>query len=361
MHTALIVGTGLIGTSVALALRAEGVDTYLADLDGRALRSAAAHSGGKTEPPAGEVDVAVIAVPPDRVGGVLSALQKNGAAHAYTDVSSVKSRPIADALAQGCDLATFVGGHPMSGREKSGPLAAHADLFRGRPWVLTPTEDTEPAVLNQALELVALCGATPVVADAGEHDRAVALVSHAPHLLASLLAAQMSGADDFTLRLCGQGLRDQTRIAAGDPDLWAGILAANAGAVADVLERVGLEAGAAAAALRTAAVDAAEGPAQDGMDALRSLLHRGVQGQSRIPRHASANRATATMSVTVSDRPGELGRLFSDVAAAGVSIVDVTMDHPLEGPVATAELVVDAEVSRRLAADLAGRGWTLRW
>src|SRR3954470_16488122 len=107
MRTALIAGTGLIGTSVALALRAEGVDTYLSDIDARALRSAAAHSGGRTEPPPGEVDVAVIAVPPDRVGGVLADLQKRGAARAYTDVASVKSQPISGALANGCDLASF--------------------------------------------------------------------------------------------------------------------------------------------------------------------------------------------------------------------------------------------------------------
>ena len=91
----------------------------------------------------------------------------------------------------GGDLASYLGTHPMSGREQSGPLAATADLFEGRPWVLTPTPETDTEVLNLALELVALCRAVPVVMDADAHDRAVALVSHTPQLLSSMVAARL--------------------------------------------------------------------------------------------------------------------------------------------------------------------------
>ncbi len=105
----------------------------------------------------------------------------------------------------------------MAGRERSGPLAATADLFEGRPWVLTPTPGTDTEVLNLALELVALCGAVPVVMDADAHDRAVALVSHTPQLLSSLVAARLEHAEEAAVRLCGQGIRDVTRIAGSEP------------------------------------------------------------------------------------------------------------------------------------------------
>ncbi|SDU45171.1 prephenate dehydrogenase [Amycolatopsis keratiniphila] len=284
VRTALVVGTGLIGTSVALALREKGTAIRLSDVDADALRLAEELGAGR-EWTGATVDLAVLAVPPHLVGDRLAWLQKEGAARAYTDVASVKAGPIADAERLGCDLTSFVPGHPLAGRERSGPAAAQADLFLGRPWALCPRPETDPGALGLVRELVSLCGAEVVTVPADDHDAAVALVSHAPHVAASAVAAALTGGDDVALSLAGQGLRDVTRIAAGDPGLWRRILAGNAVPVAAVLDRIAAELAGAASALRA------------GEHAgVTDLLRRGVEGHARIPgkhgtgRHAEARR-----------------------------------------------------------------------
>jgi prephenate dehydrogenase len=269
----LVVGTGLLGTSVALALRSAGAEVWLTDRDLRAVRLAVDRGAGTQGPPPQPVDLCVLAVPPGAVAEVLYAAQGAGYAAAYTDVASVKAVPLREAAERGCDLSAFVGGHPMAGAERSGPEAARADLFTGRPWVLTPTPATSPAALGAARALALACGAEPVALSADEHDRAVAVVSHVPHLLAALAAARLADAPAALVALAGQGVRDVTRVAASDPDLWAGILAANAGLVADVLDAVAADLAGVAAALR---------PPLD-PDAVRDLLVRGRTGRARIP------------------------------------------------------------------------------
>ncbi|MFI9452336.1 prephenate dehydrogenase [Amycolatopsis sp. NPDC052450] len=271
IEKALVVGTGLIGTSAALSLREKGVTVHLSDIDAHAVRLARELGAGR-EWTGEEVDLAVIAVPPHLVGERLAELQKRGAARTYTDVASVKIDPIADAERLGCDLTSYVPGHPLAGRERSGPGAARADLFRGRPWALCPGAETGADAVRRTKELVVLCGAEVVTVGAAEHDAAVALVSHAPHVAASAVAASLRSGDDVALRLAGQGLRDVTRIAAGNPLLWRKILEGNAVPVAAVLERIAADLAATASALRS-------GDLEDVTD----LLRRGVDGHARIP------------------------------------------------------------------------------
>ncbi|MFD5760154.1 prephenate dehydrogenase/arogenate dehydrogenase family protein, partial [Streptomyces sp. NPDC127044] len=195
MRTALVIGTGLIGTSAALALSQRGVVVHLTDHDPEQARTAAALGAGTDEAPGGPVDLAIVAAPPAHVAATLADAMRRGVARGYLDVASVKGGPRRELEALGLDLSAYIGSHPMSGREKSGPLAATGDLFEGRPWVLTPTRDTDTEVLNLALELVSHCRAVPVVMDADAHDRAVALVSHMPHLVSSMVAARLENAE----------------------------------------------------------------------------------------------------------------------------------------------------------------------
>ncbi|MFI6306038.1 prephenate dehydrogenase [Amycolatopsis thailandensis] len=270
IEKALVVGTGLIGTSAALALRAKGVEVCLSDIDEQAVALARELGAGR-EWSGEEVDLALLAVPPHLVGERLAELQKQGAARVYTDVASVKAGPIADAERLGCDLTSYVPGHPLAGRERSGPSAARAELFDGRAWALCPGPGTGADAMRLVRELVSLCGAKAVTVGADEHDTAVALVSHAPHVAASAVAASLASGDDVAISLAGQGLRDVTRIAAGNPLLWQRILAGNAVAVAEVLDRVAADLAAAATALRSGE-----------LDDLTDLLRRGVDGQARI-------------------------------------------------------------------------------
>jgi prephenate dehydrogenase len=360
MRTAIVIGTGLIGTSVALALNRRGIDVYLRDRDEQAARTAAALGAGSVDPPPSRVDLAIVAVPPVYIAPTLRAAQSEELAEAYTDVASVKAAPQRSTAFHGVDGVTYIGGHPLAGAEKSGPLAARDDLFEGRPWVLTPTAETGRAALNRALEMVSLCGAVPVVMDAIEHDRAVALISHAPHLVSALMAARLEHAVEDATRIAGTGVRDVTRIAAGDPGLWEEILTANAAQVADVLDEYGADLARAVAALR--ALDAADPQKQAaGREDLVELLRRGNAGQARIPgKHGAPRAMYASVPVVISDAPGELARLFAATGAVGVNIEDLTIEHSPGKQVGLVTLLVAPGAADSLALRLAERGWTVQ-
>lgn len=278
----VVVGTGLIGTSIGLALRARDIDVRLRDRNLTAARRAATLGAGRLlrdgDPRA---DVCVIAVPPHVSPATLAAAQRHRLAATYTDVASAKLGVIAAAGRLDCDLDSYVPGHPMAGGERSGPDAARADLFVDRPWVLCPTP-ARPAALAAVCDLVRLCGGQPAIVEAGAHDRIMAEVSHVPHLVASAVAARFATADDAVLSLVGTGVRDLTRIAAGSPTLWTEIIEHNAGAVADVLAVVADELHTAAACLR----DARSG--RPGLATVTELLRRGCVGRRRMDTAADA-------------------------------------------------------------------------
>ncbi|OUC91827.1 prephenate dehydrogenase [Streptosporangium minutum] len=270
-----VLGTGVIGTSIALALRRAGIHVALSDQDVGSLATAECMGAGIAlmpgDPPA---DLVVIATPPSTVVSVLRDAQARGLGAVYTDVASTKARISAEAELAGCDLTSYVPGHPMAGRELSGPHAAHADLFAGRPWALCPHPATSPEAVRVVAEMVAVCGGAARILAPDAHDRVVAAVSHAPHLVSAALAARFAGADATTLSLVGRGLQDTTRIATGAPGLWCDILEQNAESVATVLEAVVRDLTEAASALRRS------DRARSG--ALADLLTRGNRGREHI-------------------------------------------------------------------------------
>ncbi|MFF9313580.1 prephenate dehydrogenase [Streptomyces sp. NPDC014748] len=360
MRTALVIGTGLIGTSAALALTARGVTVHLADHDPGQARTAAALGAGTDEAPDGPVDLAIVAAPPAYVADVLADAMRRGVARGYLDVASVKGGPRRELQALGLDLTGYIGTHPMSGREKSGPLAASADLFEGRPWVLTPTRDTDTEVLNLALELVSHCRAVPVVMDADAHDRAVALVSHMPHLVSSMVAARLEHAEEAAVRLCGQGIRDVTRIAASDPRMWIDILSANPGPVADLLSDVAADLEEAVRSLR-ALQSADQDERREGVAGIEDVLRRGNAGQVRVPgKHGAAPRAYEAVVVLIDDQPGQLARIFADAGLAGVNIEDVRIEHATGQQAGLVQLLVEPKAAPVLTAALRERGWSVR-
>ncbi len=349
----VIIGTGLIGTSIALALRSRGAEVWLADSDLAAARLAADLGAGALLPDelAEPADIAVIAVPPAAVAASLAQAQARGLARCYTDVASVKQLPAAQAAERGCDLASYVPGHPLAGREKHGPAAARADLFLGRTWALCPLPQTSPEAAETVTALVRACGAVPVRTDAASHDRWVALISHAPHLVSAAMAARLETAPPQALDLAGQGLRDVTRIAAGDTGLWTQILIANAAPVAEVLAAV-------AADLAEAARMLADG---EGSKSVAGLLDRGQAGAARIPgKHGGAPGEFTVVQVVIADQPGELARLFRATGAAGVNIEDVRIEHSPGLPVGVAELSVRPGQVATLLEALETGGWPVR-
>ncbi len=367
----LIVGAGLIGTSVALALRAKGADVFLSDFDPAVARLAADLGAGVVVPDLrdakGIADVAVLAMPPAYVGQELLSAQDCAVADVYTDVASVKVLPVAHARELGCDLDTYVPAHPLAGRERQGPAAARADLFLGRTWALCPLPETSPDAVAAVTALAVGCGAIPVTTDPVTHDRWVALVSHAPHLVAVAMAARLapSAVPGAALKLAGQGLRDVTRIAAGDTALWAQILSANAGPVAEVVAAVAEDLAAAARSLApagTAGVSTAGvSTAGAGSGGVAALLDQGRAGVGRIPgKHGGQPRNFSVVQVVIADRPGELARLFNAAGAAGVNIEDIRLDHSPGLPVGVAELSIRPDQAGTLLDAMEAGGWPVR-
>ena len=356
-RTAVVVGSGLIGTSIALALSERGTDVWLSDTDQTAARLAAELGAGKVldadGAPGGPADIAVLAVPPAAVARSLAAAQRRSLARCYTDVASVKELPLREARGLGCDLATFVPGHPMSGRERSGPAAARSDLFAGQPWVLCPADRTEAGCVEAVTGMALACGAQPVEMSAADHDRWVALISHVPHLVAGAMAAQCGEAPAAALALAGPGLRDVTRIAAGKVGLWTEILAANAVPVREIVLAVAGQLDAAAEVL--AAVAAGD---DDAVKQLTAVLEAGRDGAGKIPgKQGGPALDYVAVQVVVGDRPGELARLFAAAGAAGINIEDVRIEHSPGLPVGVAELSVRPEAAAPLSAALADGGW----
>ncbi|WP_367138569.1 prephenate dehydrogenase [Saccharothrix sp. HUAS TT1] len=253
LGTVAVLGAGLVGTSIGLVLRKHGISVTLADRDPESVAAAVRRGAGRAstpdEPPA---DLAVLAVPPAAVPAVLLRAQADRVAEWYTDVADVKTAPSTAARRLGCDMTSFVPGHPVGGREHSGAAVASGSLFGGKSWVLCPEEETADEAVRVVRELIALCEAIPVVMSAAEHDDALALVSHTPHLVAGAMAAALFGAEHRTLRLGGAGVWDVTRVAEGDPALWTEILTQNARGVATVLSEIAANLTDVAAALQLA-------------------------------------------------------------------------------------------------------------
>jgi prephenate dehydrogenase len=355
-----VIGTGLIGTSVALALRERGCDVWLSDRDPAAAALAAGIGAGRPlpadGPPGGPAELAVIAVPPAVTGSVLAQAQAAGLARWYTDVASVKELPLASARELGCNITVFVPGHPISGRERSGPAAARADLFLGRPWAICPARETSQDAVEAVSALAAACGSQPVRMSVAEHDAWAALVSHVPHLAAALLAAALRRAPEGALALAGQGLRDMTRIAAGDSELWTQILAANAAHAADLLTSLAADFATAAGLLEDVAKGDRTAPGR-----LTELLDGGRAGVARIPgKQGGPAPSYQVVQVVIGDTPGELARLFQAAGQAGINIEDVRIEHSPGLPAGVAELYVTPQAADGLAAALAAGGWPVR-
>jgi prephenate dehydrogenase len=340
-----IIGAGLVGTSIGLALGRAGIEVLLSDASADHLRTASGLGAGRPGTPDDRPQLVVVAVPPDHLGAVIaSALRTSDAV--VTDVGSVKSGPLA-AVAGAPGVGRYVGGHPMAGSERSGPLAASAALFDGRPWAVTPHDTSDPRAVALVEALARVCGGVPVRLTPLEHDRAVARTSHLPHLLAALVAGRLADAPADHLALSGQGVRDVTRVAAGDPALYGQIVSANSEAVLALLTEV---------RERLDAMISAVGAAD--RDALEGVLREGVAGTAAIPgKHGGPTRPMRSVFVSVPDHPGELARLFADAGASEVNIEDVHIDHDPGRPVGLVELLVEEGRAEHLLASLESRGW----
>jgi prephenate dehydrogenase len=255
--------------------------------------------------PVGDVDLVVLAGPVNAIVDTLSTLETDAL---VTDVAGVKG-PVVRA---GSRLARFVGGHPMAGRETSGPSAASPSLFRGASWILT-TDGSSDADVDEMAAIVTSLGAVPVPMDAASHDAAVAAVSHVPQIVASALV-NVVGSDTSALQLAAGGFRDLTRIALSEPGWWTDVLAENRSDVVRLLDVLAAELGAWSTRLE-------EGD--------RPAVEAGLES-ARTTRRGLAPPVSA-LRVLLEDRPGEIARVGQALALSEADVRDLQLRHATRG------------------------------
>ncbi|MDR6417250.1 prephenate dehydrogenase [Pseudarthrobacter sulfonivorans] len=349
----VVIGTGLLGTSIGLGLRGRGVPVFLSDPSPTNQAVAVDIGAGQPlEHLGNEVpELVVVAAPPDVTAAVVARALADYPDSVVVDIASVKAAILAELQGAGADIARYVGTHPMAGREKSGPVAARGELFTSMPWVVCPGPESSAAAVQTARSLAADLGAVVSQFTADEHDAAVALVSHLPQIMSSLLASRLQGTPLHALSLAGNGLRDVTRIAASDPTLWVQILGGNAGKVVEILYGVRED--------LNRLIGTLEDPLASGarLD-LAQLISEGNAGQARIPgKHGGPPQAYAWLTVLVDDRPGQIAKLLTEIGEIGVNVEDLRLDHSSGQNVGMVELSVLPNKHDHLIEALNDRGW----
>lgn len=352
-----IIGTGLIGGSLGLALRRSGLEVHGFDADAERLSSSVDrgvidNAASSVAAACAGMDAVIVALPVSEVAGAVCAALREGAVY-VTDVASVKA-PVMAAVQQemGASASRFIGGHPMAGSEQEGLAGADADLFVGATWVLTPTTDSDPEAFAQVRELVARTGAEVLAVDPERHDTLVAVVSHVPHLAATTLmhvAAGSSSEERATLlRLAAGGFRDMTRIAAGHPGIWPDICVTNREAIVNTLDRYVEE----LQHVRT--LVAAEARLE-----LMSFFEQARAERRSLPIGAPAAGGTVELRIPVLDRPGVLAEVTTLVGEHGANILDLEIAHSSEGAGGVVVMVIAASGADEVVTALAARGYRL--
>ncbi|MBT1018384.1 prephenate dehydrogenase [Canibacter sp. lx-72] len=348
-----IVGAGLLGASIGLALTVKNTRVTLADVSPTALALAADYGAGTPRQDGDPLpQLVVVATPPEYTAeAVLAALREFPKA-IVSDVASVKQLPLAQLRAAGADLARYIGSHPMAGRERGGAIRARADLFTARPWVVCAHELAAASALRLVESLALTLGAVPVRWDPAAHDSAVAAVSHLPQIIASLTAAQLLDVPRENLQLAGQGLRDTVRIASGDPLLWTQILTANSEPIVALLEGVQRDLAGLLDALR-------DPEARGARRQIATLLAAGGDGASRIPGKHGTSNTFEQLTVIIDDRPGQLAQLFTDLEELEINMEDMRLEHSPGAQIGFIEICVLPEAKERAVAGLTARSWRI--
>jgi len=365
----LVVGAGLMGTSLGLAVRRAGGTVHLHDRDPQRVALAASLGAGDAcaEPDAGEAcgafDVAMAAVPPRLTASVCIGLLRSGVADVVSHMASVQANIQAEVETSETELSSFVGSHPVAGRETTGPAGADAGLFQGRPWALCPPAGASAEAVAAVSRLILAVGGVPIQLGAQQHDELLARVSHVPQLVASALAATLLDRPEAAA-LAGPGLRDMTRLADSPAQMWSEIVSANAPAVRAALDALAVHLD----GVRRRLDDRPDAGVGDGLGdgsdddaparAVADLIERGHAGRALLPgKHGRPARLLASVLVVISDEPGSLARLFRDIAESEVNVEDVRLEHAPGQPRGVVELAVAPGERDRLLAALAARGW----
>ena len=334
----VVIGAGLIGTSIALGAKRAGAEVELIDADGRAeaLANDLVESTKVIDP-----TIVVIATPTSALDGVMERFKSLYPKSTFIDIGSTKTKVKVQVQSDSNFAERFCPTHPMAGRELDGAEAAQSDLFVGKSWIITPLPETSGESIALVKELIEKLGARVIAMSPEDHDFAVAAVSHMPQVISSLLAAQLEGKSPEYLALAGTGVLDTTRIAGSNPELWREILNLNREALLPLLKDF-----------------------QKDLSTLiehydvSKILERGRRGRQSLPgKHRSASRSYTYLPVVIDDKPNQLALLFDECAKANVNVEDITIEHSPEQETGLVLLALSASNADALQKHLISSGW----
>jgi len=337
-----IVGAGLIGTSIGLALSAKNIPVEMVDVDSRNQGLAQDLTGAIS---ISDPELIILATPLRALSQVINEQYALNPNSTFMDVCSVKVEPLEKVEASRLPLRQFVGTHPMAGREVGGAESARADLFLSRSWIITPDAQTDSDAVAKVKSLIQLLGATCVELDAASHDAAVARVSHLPQIAATLVAGSLHGVAPEWLDLAGAGLRDTTRIAASDENLWKEIISSNSKEIKGLLTALHNDLG--------AMIDAV-----NDQEKISAIMRKGRDGRNLIPgKHGGKAREYTYVPIVIDDKPGQLGAIFNECAAMLVNVEDLAIEHSPGQLNALITLALSADDAVKLSNRLSSIGW----
>ena len=339
-----IVGSGLIGTSIALGLVQQAIAVEMIDSDPSAQGLANDLTGGVV---VADPDLVIFALPTSMLSQVIQQEISLNPQSTFMDVGSVKNDVVLEIKTFSGLSARFLPTHPMAGREIGGASSARGDLFQGRSWILTPEADCAPESKELVLDLIKRLGATPIELSALEHDAAVAKISHLPQIAASLVAKQLIGSPAEWMELAGQGLRDTTRIAGSDEKLWKEIIYSNRAEISELLISLQND--------LTQMIAALDDPSK-----IEALIAAGREGKSIIPgKHGGKAREYSYLPIVIDDKPGQLGAIFNECAAMQVNVEDLNIEHSPGQLSALITLSLSAQDAEKLSVHLTSIGWNV--
>lgn len=344
-RSVLIIGGGLIGTSIALGLKQAGWAVAIEDIDPINEKLARDLLGEREI--GDQFELIVIATPPEAIASELQRFATNNPHSTFMDISGLKFELIAK-VETFSDLAKrFVGSHPMAGRENSGPQSARGDLFEGRAWIVTPTSRSSSNSLEIVNELISDLGATSYLMSSTEHDAVISRISHLPQIMSSLLAASLVSGDSESLSLSGQGLRDVTRLAASDPRLWTELTLGNRRENIAQLNAIQILISELIAALQSQSAEE-----------VQEFFRLGNQGKKLIPgKHGAKERDYTYLPIVIDDKPGQLARIFHECEVVNVNVEDLTIEHTPGQETGLITLALSAFDAEKLQSHLNANGW----
>lgn len=350
-----VIGTGLIGTSVAMAASRIGCTVRGWDIDparaGRAAELGGLQQASTLEEAVEGAAVVLVATPIPTIPALVASALSRAPGAVVTDVGSVKS-PLVKATLEtvsAAEAARYVPGHPMGGSERSGPDHASASIVDGVVWVLSPTEVSDPALVDRLETWVRQMGAVAVRMDPERHDRLVAFVSHLPQVASTALmgvAATEEADEPEILLLAAGGFRDLTRLASSNPALWSDILLSNRDAIADAIDLY-------VAQLERLRDQITRQQAAE----VEATFAEAKSARLRLAAKPKVRAGVAVLQVELPDRPGALAHLTHALGAGSVNIEDLQISHSPEGGRGTVHLTVAATDAASASDVLAGAGF----